>query len=64
MNEDMYFDDDRFERLDDYNVWEERELMADWQAEQWHEASGFEEEFDDYLDSAQADFDAEWRDEA
>lgn len=60
MNEDLYFDDDPFERLDDYNVWEERELMADHQAEQWAEASD-EREFDDYLDSAQADFDADWR---
>lgn len=60
MNEDLYFDDDPFERLDDYNVWEERELMADYQAEQWAEASD-DGEFDDYLDSAQADFDADWR---
>jgi hypothetical protein len=64
MNEELYGMDDWFERTDDYNVWEERELMADYQSECYHEASGFEEEFDDYLDSAQADFDAEWRDEA
>jgi len=62
MDEYDYYDDcDRFERDDDYNVYEERELMAD---EQWHEASGFEEEFDDYLDSEAADFDADWREEA
>lgn len=61
MDEELYGMDDYYERPDDYNVWEERELMADYQAEQRHEASGFEEEFDDYLDSAQADFDAEWR---
>jgi hypothetical protein len=63
MEEELYGMDDYYERPDDYNVWEERELMADYQAEQWHEASGFEEEFDDYLDTAQADFDADWRHE-
>ena len=61
MNEDLYFEDDRFERLDDYNVWEERELMADYQSECYHEATGFEEEFDDYFGAAEADAEAEWR---
>tara|TARA_Y100000004_G_C8895506_1_gene403950 strand:+ start:1002 stop:1187 length:186 start_codon:yes stop_codon:yes gene_type:complete len=57
--EDFYLDasyEDRFERFDDYNVFEEREIMND--------AEGYEEEFDDYLDSEAADFDADWREEA
>tara|TARA_B100001939_G_scaffold137977_1_gene119627 strand:+ start:1483 stop:1668 length:186 start_codon:yes stop_codon:yes gene_type:complete len=57
--EDHYLDasyEDRFERFDDYNVFEEREIM--------HDAEGYEEEFDDYLDSEAADFDADWREEA
>jgi len=49
---DFYDDCDPFERLDDYNVFEEREIMND--------AEGYE----DYLDSEEADFDADWREEA
>jgi len=54
--EDFYLDasyEDRFERFDDYNVFEEREIMND--------AEGYEEEFDDYFGAAEADAEAEWR---
>ena len=53
-----------YEREDDYNVWEEREIMGDYYAECQHEASGFDEEFDECFGSAQADYEAYMREEA
>jgi len=43
MDEDFYLDsyhEERFERWDDYNVYEERELLAD--AEYWDEVDAYE----------------------
>ena len=64
MDEELYGMDDMFEREDDYNVWEEREIMGDYYAECQHEASGFDEEFDECFGSAQADYEAYTREEA
>ena len=42
-----YYDDDVYERHDDYNVWEEREIMNDreWEHLDWEdEADQYEEQ--------------------
>ena len=48
MDEDFYLDsyhEERFERWDDYNVYEERELLAD--AEYWDEVDAYEGTLED-----------------